>query len=296
MVGGAAVTEEIAPGHRCPTLAHSIGPLRPSIVADMQLARAGRVPAARPAAGGAVARRAALVLSTDVARSAESIRRHAADGCRPLSRVLRDARAAGRLHAAAAGANAAVAGRPGRRERSGTCSRPGGGSESSVAATGSACCDGCRWRSRIWSASGSRAICSRRRSPRAASLAPPQDRGPAGTGAALLWNAAIDPVPGGSTIVVKGGPGALTAALADAARGAGADDPRSMRVSPACWSATARPPASCSTDGEEVPAARGHFERGSATDAARAGRSRSSSIRDSFSGFATTACPAPWRR
>ena len=46
-----------------------------------------------------------------------------------------------------------------------------------------------------------------------------------GTGAALLLNAAIDPVPGGSTVVVKGGPGALTAAMADAAREAGADDP-----------------------------------------------------------------------
>ena len=44
----------------------------------------------------------------------------------------------------------------------------------------------------------------------------------AGTGAALLLNAAIDPVPGGSTVTVKGGPGALTKALADAAREAGA--------------------------------------------------------------------------
>ena len=43
-----------------------------------------------------------------------------------------------------------------------------------------------------------------------------------GTGAALLMNAAIDPVPGGSAITVKGGPGALTHAMADAAREAGA--------------------------------------------------------------------------
>ena len=43
-----------------------------------------------------------------------------------------------------------------------------------------------------------------------------------GTGAALLLNAAIDPVPGGSTIAVKGGPGALTHAMAEAAREAGA--------------------------------------------------------------------------
>src|SRR5687768_9842565 len=38
-VGGAAITEEVAPGHRCPTLAHSTGPLRPSIVDDLQLSR-----------------------------------------------------------------------------------------------------------------------------------------------------------------------------------------------------------------------------------------------------------------
>ena len=30
VVGGGAITEEIAPGFRCPTLAHAIGPLRPS--------------------------------------------------------------------------------------------------------------------------------------------------------------------------------------------------------------------------------------------------------------------------
>jgi phytoene dehydrogenase-like protein len=44
----------------------------------------------------------------------------------------------------------------------------------------------------------------------------------AGTGAVLLMNAAADPVPGGSTVMVKGGPGALTAAMAEAAARAGA--------------------------------------------------------------------------
>jgi phytoene dehydrogenase-like protein len=45
----------------------------------------------------------------------------------------------------------------------------------------------------------------------------------AGTAALLLFNAAIDPAPGGSSMMVKGGPGALTAAMADAAREAGAE-------------------------------------------------------------------------
>lgn len=40
-VGGAAVTEEFSSGFRCSTLAHSAGPLLPEIVRDMQLERHG---------------------------------------------------------------------------------------------------------------------------------------------------------------------------------------------------------------------------------------------------------------
>ncbi len=39
--GGAAVTEEFHPGFRCSTLAHAAGPLLPEILRDMQLARHG---------------------------------------------------------------------------------------------------------------------------------------------------------------------------------------------------------------------------------------------------------------
>src|SRR5579862_7381782 len=39
--GGAAVTEEFHPGFKCSTLAHSAGPLRPEIVRDMQLEKHG---------------------------------------------------------------------------------------------------------------------------------------------------------------------------------------------------------------------------------------------------------------
>ena len=45
----------------------------------------------------------------------------------------------------------------------------------------------------------------------------------AGTGAVMLMNAATDPAPGGSSVMIKGGPGVLTAAMADAAREAGAE-------------------------------------------------------------------------
>lgn len=41
IVGGAAVTEEIHPGFRCSTLAHAGGPPHPAIVRDMQLAKFG---------------------------------------------------------------------------------------------------------------------------------------------------------------------------------------------------------------------------------------------------------------
>jgi phytoene dehydrogenase-like protein len=74
-----------------------------------------------------------------------------------------------------------------------------------------------------------------------------------GTGAALLLNAAIDPVPGGSTVMVEGGPGALTSALADAAREAGATirlDARVARINVV----NGRVAGVVLEDGTEVPA------------------------------------------
>lgn len=41
IVGGCATSEDFAPGFRAPMLAHTLGPLRPSIVRDMQLERRG---------------------------------------------------------------------------------------------------------------------------------------------------------------------------------------------------------------------------------------------------------------
>jgi phytoene dehydrogenase-like protein len=40
-VGGAAVTDEFHPGFRCSTLAHTAGPLRPEIIRDLQLEKHG---------------------------------------------------------------------------------------------------------------------------------------------------------------------------------------------------------------------------------------------------------------
>src|SRR5262245_39071981 len=75
VVGGAAVTEPIAPGYSAPTLAHATGPLRPSVVRDMNLDRRGvhfiqpdpRLLALSPNGHS-------LAFSVDRARTAEAIR------------------------------------------------------------------------------------------------------------------------------------------------------------------------------------------------------------------------------
>jgi phytoene dehydrogenase-like protein len=74
VVGGAAVTEEFAPGFRCSTLAHSAGPLLPSVAHDMQLARHGLQmiePVVRMFAPSPEGR--ALVLYSDHSASARQI-------------------------------------------------------------------------------------------------------------------------------------------------------------------------------------------------------------------------------
>ncbi|HEV2961097.1 MAG TPA: NAD(P)/FAD-dependent oxidoreductase [Candidatus Angelobacter sp.] len=74
LVGGAAITEEFYPGFRCSTLAHSAGPLQPEIVRDMGLAQHGlklitsEVNAAALSPDGR-----ALVLYDDDKRSAQEI-------------------------------------------------------------------------------------------------------------------------------------------------------------------------------------------------------------------------------
>jgi len=74
-VGGAADTSELAPGIRVPTLAHTVGRLRPSVARDLRLARHGLAliaPDVRvfaPRAGGG-----ALTFWTDVAKTASGLR------------------------------------------------------------------------------------------------------------------------------------------------------------------------------------------------------------------------------
>jgi len=75
-VGGGAITEELHPGFRCPTLAHHVGPLWTEIVRDMELARHGvefLVPGTQVFAPGLDGR--VLMLYDDVGRSAAAIRK-----------------------------------------------------------------------------------------------------------------------------------------------------------------------------------------------------------------------------
>ena len=76
-VGGCAVTEEIAPGFRCSALSHSTGPLRDDIVRDMRLASHG-LKVARPKDGLRVFAPApdgtSVRIYDDAERSAQSVR------------------------------------------------------------------------------------------------------------------------------------------------------------------------------------------------------------------------------
>jgi phytoene dehydrogenase-like protein len=75
-IGGAAVTEEFSPGFRCSTLAHVAGPLRPDIVRDMQLERHG-VKFITPEIGVVALSpdHRALVLHNDAQKSSQEIAR-----------------------------------------------------------------------------------------------------------------------------------------------------------------------------------------------------------------------------
>jgi phytoene dehydrogenase-like protein len=75
IVGGAAITEEFHPGFRCSTLAHSTGPLRPEIVRDMELMQHGlKLINSEVSAVALSPEGRALVLYDDAKRSAEEIR------------------------------------------------------------------------------------------------------------------------------------------------------------------------------------------------------------------------------
>ena len=250
-VGGAAVTEEIAPGYRVPALTHSIGPLRPSIVADLQLAKRVEFLQPDPRLIALSPSGRPLVLSADQARTTESIRLHVpqdadhyADFCAALGRL-------GGFLLPLLERTAPPLVRPAPQElwellKTGRRFRKLGRTDGFRLL---------RWMPMAvadlvgeWFTGDLLQAVTAARGIFGASAGPWSG----GTGAALLLNSATDPVPGGSTIFVKGGPGALAYAMAEAARAAGATIRLGARVARVLVR-DGRTAGVILEDGEEVP-------------------------------------------
>lgn len=222
VVGGGAITDDLGPGFRCPTLAHATGPLRSSIVRDMQLERRGVQflrPDPRLIALGLDGH--ALAFSSDMARTVAAIRDvSATDAARYPEFCATMERLGGfigdLLEMTPPSISAPTAGdmwelmKTGRRFRA-----LGPKDEFRLLRWGPMAVADlvAEWfeNDLLQGAIAARGIFGTSQGPWSA-----------GSGAVLLLNGAVDPAPGGSSVMIKGGPGALTRAMADAARDAGA--------------------------------------------------------------------------
>ena len=218
----AAITEELAPGYRAPTLSHVAGALRPSIVSDMALARRVEFVRPDPRLVALSPDGPALRPSSGVARTVEALRLVSADDaakypefCATLERLA--AFLTPLLDRTPPSIDTPSTADMWDLLKTGRRFRALGRSDAyrllrwlPMAVADLAA----EWFSNellqaVISAQGIFGTAA----------------GPwsAGTGAVMLLNAAMDPAPGGSSVMAKGGPGALTQALAQAAREAGAD-------------------------------------------------------------------------
>jgi phytoene dehydrogenase-like protein len=223
MVGGAAVTEEIAGGVRGPALAHAIGPLRPSIVRDMRLAERGVAFVEPDPPVVALGKNGeAVAFHRDVARAQQSIAKLSPKDaarypafCDSLSRLGRvvgetlemtppdvDRTRARELW------KLLSAGRRFRALPKQDAFRLLRWMPMAVADVVGEFFE----HELVQAAIAARALMGTSLGPWAA-----------GTGALLLLHAAADPHPAGPALTVTGGPGALTAAMAQAALEAGAE-------------------------------------------------------------------------
>ena len=223
VVGGGAITEDLAPGFRCPTLAHAIGPLRPSIVRDMRLESRGVefiTPDPRLVSLSPDGR--ALAFSSDISRTAEAIRAFSEADAAKYPEFCTVLKALGGLLGELLETTPPSLDGPALGElwdllKTGRQFRALGRTNSfrllrwmPMAAADLVA----EWFANdlVQAAVAARGIFGVAQGPWSA-----------GTGATLLLNAAVDPAPGGSSVTVKGGPGALTRAMADAATQAGAE-------------------------------------------------------------------------
>jgi len=223
VVGGCATSEEFAPGYRSATLAHTVGPLRPSIVSDMNLERRGvrfvrpdpRIVA--PSADGRT-----LLFSADPARTAEAIRPFSAKDATRYPEFCTALARAGDFLGPLVDMTPPSIDAPSKSElwellKTGRRFRALGKKESFALL---------RWGPMAvadlvaeWFETDLLQAVIAARAIHGTAMGPWS----AGTGAILLLHAAVDPAPGGSSVSVAGGPGALTRAMADAAREAGAE-------------------------------------------------------------------------
>jgi phytoene dehydrogenase-like protein len=229
VVGGGAITAEMATGFKGPILAHAIGPLRGSIVRDMGLENRVQFVRPDPRVVALSPEGRALVFSTDVSRTAESIgafsTKDAArypDFCATLARL--GAFLSPMLDATPPSLGSPAAGEVWDLLKTGKRFRSLGREDA--------------FRLLRWGPMAAADLVAEwfESDPLEAVVASrgvfgvAQGPWSAGTGAGLLLNAAVDPAPGGSSVTVMGGPGALTRAMAEAARNAGAEIRTSAEV------------------------------------------------------------------
>src|SRR5437762_1937861 len=223
IVGGCAITEDFAPGFKAPTLAHAFGPLRASIVRDMQLERRG-VQFVRPDPRLTALSRDGkiLPLSSGMNRTVEAIRgfstKDAArypDFCATLARL--GSFLSELLETTPPSIDSPSANDLWRLLKTGRRFRSLGKKDAFALL---------RWgpmavadfvhewfeTDLLQAAIGARGI-----------FGTAMGAWSAGTTAVLLLAAASDPVPGGSSVSAVGGPGVVMRAMAEAAREAGAE-------------------------------------------------------------------------
>jgi phytoene dehydrogenase-like protein len=230
-VGGAAATLELAPGFRAPAFSHALGPVSRDVIKALRLDRTGALEfiTPEPSLASLDATGRSLVFHRDPVLTAASINQFSSNDAGRWREFLQSAhRVAGILalldrrrppdiDETSRGdawfmlGVARAARKLGRRD----LSRLVRWAPMSVADLLSEWFD-----SQVLSAAiAAHAIAGNPAGPRSA-----------GTGAMLLQRLAADPMPAGSGITTKGGPGALVAAVADAARSAGADIRTDVRV------------------------------------------------------------------
>jgi phytoene dehydrogenase-like protein len=230
VVGGAAVTEEFHPGFRCSTLAHAGGPPLSAILKDMQLARHGLEKLESPVRIFAPTWEGrALTLYTDTQRSVAEIQNFSAKDAASYSEFAASLARVSEIIAQLSPLTPPVIEKPskediwkllkvGRRVR-------GLGKKEMMRLI--------RWGpmavadfvAEFFETDLLRAVIAAR-GIFGAQMGPWS----AGSTALLLWRAGADPYPVGNSAVPRGGMGALTAAMAAAAKEAGAEIRTSAEV------------------------------------------------------------------